>query len=342
MANLKTLLERKLDQIDYDETNLAKGTIQSFSVSSNSHYGGATSGGTISCIFCWLAPANGRAVIDVWGAGGSTPLSRCCGASLPGNPGAWSRKCICIDAGQMICGKIGFSCNNATAACFRGCSEPTEVCWAGKNRTGGTTVTGCICAQGGRGGTFICMTGGGIMYCCFTNANAFCGTLSGSSAGCGVVCNYGVATGAAGCAEAYGGDINKRGGFSCMTFGFCWAACICAITGHVAVAPGIYACDGMVVSHGYENDNGFAQWSGTGLFQYIASLNAGSPQPSRGIPFATCYNGAKACACSERMGCGVYVPHGSGAPGTNPCGDFCHHGWRGGNGLVRINFIPKD
>lgn len=340
MANLKDLLEAKLDQIDYDETNLAKGQIYSFAVADSGQYGGGTAGGALSCIFCWYAPSDGRAIVDVWGAGGSSAAHACCGASLPGNPGAWSRKCICMEEGQLICGRIGSSCTNATTYCFRGCSEPTQICWNGVNCHGGTTLNGCICAQGGRGGTAYCMTAGPIMYCCFANANTFCGTLLQN--GCGIICNYGVGTGVAGCAESWGGDINKKGGFSCMTFGFCWAQCICAVTGHVAVAPGLYACDGMVVSHGFENDNGFSQWSGSGLFQYISALNAGSPQPSRGIPMANCWNGAKSCACYERMSCGVYVPPGSGAPGAIACTNVCHLGWRGGNGLVKINFIPKD
>lgn len=334
MATLKDLIERKLDQIDFDETLLRTGKMYTYSTTASRN-----------CfpdnLFCWVAPATGVAIVDVWGAGGSSALMRCCGAGLPGNPGAWSRKCICVEANNTVCGSIGKACTNATTACFRGCSEPTTVCWTGKNYATGASVNGCICTQGGRGGTSWCAPGSAGIFCCFY-AGGYCGTTGGNfGAGCGVICNFGTATGNAGCAESYGGDINKRGGFSCMTFFTCYSNCPCSTIGHVAVPPGLYACDGMVVTHGYENDNGFAQWSGSGWHQFISSMNAANPQPSRGTPYSTCWNGVKMCSCYEQMGCITVQPPGTGGPGIIPCADFCHHGHRGGAGLVKINFIQR-
>lgn len=335
MANLKDLIERKLDQIDWDEYLLKQGQLYTYSTTSSRN-----------CfpdnLFCWVSPGTGRVIVDVWGAGGSSSLARCCGAGLPGNPGAWARKCLCVVAGCQICGQIGKACTNATAACYRGISEPTQICYQARNNITGAALNGCICAQGGRAGTSYCMTAGASIYCCYRNGN-FCADNSGGvfGAGCGIVCNYGPATGVSGCAESYGGDINKRGGFSCMTFFTCFGNCPCSTNGHVAIPPGFHACDGAVVTHGYENDNGFAQWSGSGWHQFISALNAMSPQPSRGTPYSTCWNGAKACLCYEQMGCITVMPPAVGGPGPIPCTDFCHHGWRGGAGLVRINYIPN-
>lgn len=332
MATLKSLLERKLDQIDYDETNLRKGQIYTYAQAGRSNFF------PNSCTFCWVSPGTGQAIIDIWGAGGSSALMRCCGGGLPGNPGAWSRKCICVVAGCMICGNIGVSCSNSNTACFRGCSQPTEICWFGKDRHTGLAVDGCMCAEGGRGGTSYCHTSSGGIYCCFIAGN-FCGTQYLGD-GCGIICNFGPGTGTC-CAESYGGDINKKGGFSCMTWFNCRGSCGCRHHGHVAIPPGFYGCEGAVVTHGFENNNGFAQWVGSGLHQFIASLNAMNPQPKRGIPFSTCYNGSKACSCYQMMGCTMHMPPAVGGVGVIPCTDFCHHGWRGGNGLVRINFIPR-
>ncbi len=96
MATLKDLVEAKLDQIDWDEVQLEKGKV--FAYSSGTEYTNFLSG------VCWVAPGTGRAIIDIWGAGGSGAKMCCCGHGIPGNPGAWSRKCICVVAGCIICG----------------------------------------------------------------------------------------------------------------------------------------------------------------------------------------------------------------------------------------------
>jgi hypothetical protein len=81
--------------------------------------------------FCWRSPGTGCIVIESWGAAGSGAQMCCCGAGLPGNAPAYVKKCLCVIAGNYVCGYIGRSCNNSSALCFRGCSEATCVCWYG-------------------------------------------------------------------------------------------------------------------------------------------------------------------------------------------------------------------
>jgi hypothetical protein len=333
MATLRTLIENKLNQIDTDEIDLEKGQLWTFVPS-----GSAGTQFHPSGIFCWIAPGTGQVVIDIWGAGGSSASIRCCGAGLPGNPGAWARKCICVVAGCQICGQIGISCGNPETFCFKGCSEPTQVCWTGRNPYTGLATNGCMCAQGGRGGTAYCAPGSAAILCCFQNGG-FCFT-NYSNGTCGIVCNYGSGTGGC-CAEAYGGDINKRGGFSCATFWTCYSNCPCSTQGHVAIPPGLFACDGAVVTHGFEADQEFSQWNGSGYHQFIFQLNAMRRSPARGIPMVACWASNKSCGCYQMQACIPFMPTGTGGVMGTPCGDHCNFGWRGGYGTVRINYIPR-
>jgi hypothetical protein len=331
MANLRTLVEAKLDQIEWDETNLDKGRVWAYSP--GTEYSNFVNG------FCWIACSTGKVILDVWGAGGSGGKMCCCGHGVPGNPGAWARKCICVVAGCYICGYVGKSCNNADDLCFRGCSEASCVCWYGRNPQTGTVVSSCICAQGGRGGTTYCNPSGTI-FCCFVQGN-FCNT-NYSNGTCGIICNYGSGTGSC-CAQAYGGDINKNGGFSCVTFWTCYSNCPCSTHYHTAIPPGMFACDGGVVSTGIEADNGFAEWSGMGFHQFSQGINALSRSPNKGIPWTACYSQhTRACGCYDVQGCQPFFPPGVGGLPANPCSGVRDHAWRGGLGLVRINFIAKD
>jgi hypothetical protein len=332
MATLKQLVERKLDQIEWDEKNIDKGRVWAYSP--GTEYTNYVNG------FCWIACGTGKVILDVWGAGGSGAKMCCCGMGLPGNPGAWSRKCICVNAGDRITGHIGKSCNNADTLCFRGCSEATCVCWLGRNPRTGSAIDGCICAEGGRGGTTWC-TPGGVPWRCFA-CNGYCAT-NYSNECCGLICNYGTATGIAGCATSYGGDINKNGGFSCTTMWTGYGNCPCSTHYHIAVPPGMFACEGAVVSFGTEADNGFSEWSGMGFHQFSQAINALSRQPSRGIPWTACYSQhTRACGCYDVQGCMPFFPPGVGGMAATPCGDVRSTAWRGGLGLVRINFIERE
>lgn len=330
MATLKQLVERKLDQIDWDETNIERGRVWAYSP--GTEYTNFVNG------FCWMACAQGKVILDVWGAGGSGARMCCCGHGVPGNPGAWTRKCLCVCPGDRICGYVGKSCNNADSLCFRGCSEASCVCYFARNPRTGAAIDGCLCAQGGRGGLTFCNPSGTI-FCCFIASN-YC-TTNYSNGTCGIVCNYGSGT-ASCCAESYGGDINKRGGFSCTTFWTCYSNCPCSTQYHVAIPPGMFACEGAVVTHGVEADNGFSEWSGMGYHQFTYAINALSKQPSRGHPWTACYSQhTRACGCYDVQGCMPFFPVGVGGLPAQPCGGVRDNGWRGGLGLVRINFIER-
>ena len=330
MANLSDLIRARTDQIELHEQNLEKGRIYSFSP--GTEYMNFLTG------VCWVAPASGMAKIEIWGAGGSGARMCCCGGGIPGNPGAYARKCICVVAGCIVCAYVGRSCNNADTLCFRGCSEATCLCWFGRTRSG-AAEDGCMCAQGGRGGTTFCSTTPSI-YCCF-RANGFC-TSRHNNNWCGLICNYGTSTGTAGCAEAYGGDVNYRGGFSCTTNHGCHPQCPCSYQYHVAVPPGLFAEEGAVVTYGTEGDNGFSEWSGMGIHQFIHTLNALNREPQRGTPWASCFNGTRSCGCYDVQGCMPYIPHGIGGLPAVPCPQVRDNGIRGGLGNVRITFYQKD
>jgi hypothetical protein len=104
----------------------------------------------------------------------------------------------------------------------------------------------------------------------------------------------------------------------------------------------MFACDGGVVSTGMDDNNGFSNWSGMGFHQFSQGINALSRSPNRGIPFTACWTSNRACGCYDVQGCMPFFPVGVGGLPANPCGDVRDNGWRGGLGLVRINFIAKD
>jgi len=321
MATLKELLTSK-DQALYpvDEENLERGHIYSYTPGTD--YNNFCQG------ICWIAPANGTAVIEIWGAGGSGAEMCCCGFGLPGNPGAYAKKTISIQAGCYICGYVGKPCGNADDLCFRGCSQATCLCWRGNSGTGG-----CMCAQGGRGGTSICSTTPSG-YCCF-RANSFCVTRTNNNH-CGIVCNYRESDWHA-C--AYGGDINMGGCFSCVSFFGCHPSCPCYFHWHLAVPPAQFAKCGGLVTFNTENNNGFSQWSGHGMHQHIYALNALSRTPEKGTPWAYCWGAGKGCGCYNNEGCSSHVPIGHPGMGPFPCPQVRDHGRKGGDGAIRIRFI---
>ena len=324
MASLREQLLVKYDSIVNNEENLETGRIWMYTetnVRTKLHTG-----------FCWKAPATGTAVIEVWGAGGSGARMCCCGFGLPGNNGAYSKKTITVQSGCYVCGNIGYSCGNQQDLCFRGCSEPTQVCWFGNG------TNGCICAQGGRGGTSICSTTPSG-YCCYT-ANGFCTTKT-LNENCGVVCNFGTTTGAAGNALAYGGDINRDGCFNCVSFFGCYPSCVCFYHYHMRIPPGFISDKGAVVSYTLDNDNGAHNWSGNGLGGFVSAVNAATRNPVKGSFYTACWTGNRTCGCYDGYGCIPFMPIGVGGLPPMPCGDVRDGAYRGGHGAVRIKFIAS-
>lgn len=320
MASLRTLINSKVSGASSAEENLERGLVTTFTPTWEFTAG--------QMPFCWKSPGSGTVTVEIWGASGSGARMCCCGAGLPGNPGAYSKKTFSVNASSYICGLVGLSCGNGGTLCFRGCSQATEICWVG------SSSNGCMCAQGGRGGTSFCQTGSSS-YCCFA-ANSFCATFYNTQ--CGIVCNFGPAT-ASCCAEAYGGDVNRRGGFSCASFLGCYSECICYHQYHVAVSPGVIAQCGAVITYGTENNSDMSMWSGQGHHQMIYSLNAARRTPAMGSPFVACWNGQQACGCYEIHGCLPYMPYGVPGLPAMPCGEVRDSGIRGGPGAVRIKFL---
>jgi hypothetical protein len=322
-VSFKSLARSKQDFIAFDEENLEQGMIWSYTPSNvRTNFCGG---------FCWFAPSNGTAVIEIWGAGGSGGRMCCCGFGVPGNPGAYSRRAVEVASGCIINGTVGMSCGNADALCFRGCSEPTQLCWRG---AGG--IDGCMCAQGGRGGTSICSSGASG-YCCF-RASGFCVTGPFND-NCGIVCN--IAPGSW-IACAFGGESNMCGGFSCTTFLGCLPSCPCATQYHVATPPGKYSTEGTVVTFTTEGDSGATNWTGATLPPFLHGLGIAGRSPTHGIgPEHKCWTGGRTCGCYEEQGCSPFIPPGfPGLPAT-PCPDHRDSAYRGGHGLVRIKFIAS-
>lgn len=316
MASLETLLLAR-NPIGAEE-NLESGRIFSFTE-------GNTYTKACKC-WCWCPTSTGTVDIEVWGAGGSGARMCCCGGGLPGNSGSYSRKQITMNTGNFIWGCTGFACGNSSQLCFRGCSEPSTVCWTS------TSTNGCMCSKGGKGGVSFCSSSPS-MYCCFL-ANGFCATNNGPQ--CGTVCNQ--------CpgswdAIAYGGDVNRCGNISCMGYHGCYPACVCYFRSYTAFPPGMIAEEGGIVGHANSNDSAAFKWSGGGTPPAVAMINGAGRSPAQGMQWRGCYTSDSSCGCYEAYGCSSVVPYGMGGAGAHPCPGVRDHGKRGGMGAIRIKFV---
>jgi hypothetical protein len=315
MASLKTILASRTPTPP--ETNLEQGKV--FTFSQTSTYS------TFPGCFCWIAPASGTVEMEVWGAGGSGSRMCCCSATIPGNSGAYSKRTVTVSSGCYMCGWAGKSCRNGSL-CFRGCSEPGNLCWTGNS------TNGCICAEGGRAGQSWCTTGT-ARFCCFIGSNWCHCRYNGY---CGLVCNQ---CPGAWVANAYGGEVNRDGNFSCVTFWHCYPNCNCSTVAHVATPPGFYSECGGVVTYNLDADNGHSDWSGMALNGFLNALSGMGRMPGGGTAWTACWNGARQCGCYETQGCSMYVPHGFGGPMATPCSGVRDNGWAGGDAQVRLKFI---
>jgi hypothetical protein len=192
-TSLRTLVSTKGSADLPSEFHLERGRIWSYVPSMNQ---------TPVC-FCWCPPSAGIAVIEVWGAGGSGARMCCCGWSIPGNAGAYSRKTICFSQRQscctFVCGVADHACRESNL-CFKGCSRPGVACWRVGDSShlccipgigssaplAGVPCDGCICSQGARGGISMCTTGESG-WCCYM-CHWFCGTKLANE-NCGLICN---------------------------------------------------------------------------------------------------------------------------------------------------------
>ena len=322
MPKLSDLLSTR--EIMANQTNLEKGKV--WVVTASSMY---------SCVrdeskYCWRSPGCGTLEIEMWGAAGGGSRMCCCGFGLPGNAPAYSRKMLAVWPDSHICACPGISCN-AHSLCFEGCGVPAYLMW-GKARDLCGFSTGCICTQGGRGGTSFCSTTPSA-YCCF-GANGFCVTRLGGD-NCAIVCNH-CSGGFLAC--GYGGDVNCCGCISCQAFKGCLPSCPCQTTTYLATAPMVFAENGAMIVYTHDDDNEHTQWSGNGYHASAHGINFASKSPSGGIPFTTCYNGQQACGCYESLGCWPFMPYGVPGAGSFPCPEVRDHGKRGGHGAIRLTY----
>ena len=321
MASLKGLLTVR-NPAEMVEDNLETGYIYSWTPGTN---------WTNFCNgVCWTAKANGTAIIEIWGAGGSGARMCCCGDGLPGNAGAYVKKTITVETGDTMTGCTGMPCY-AHPLCHSGCSNATGVCWVTASNG-----NGCMCARGGYGGKTMCTTGSSL-YCCF-RAQGFC-TVRCNNDNCGMVCNW---CDGAWPAEGYGGDVNCCGQLSCSSFFGCCPHCKCRFQQHVATPAGLFAENGALITFQKESDGTpMSQWSGNQLFQFYAALNLATKSPYQGNPLSYCWRSDRSCGCYPSQGYANYLPVGTGGIGPNPCPEVRDHGIRGGFGGVRIKFIPS-
>jgi hypothetical protein len=340
MASLSSILG-KIDSSSsgFNEQNLEKGKIFTWSITHDK----ATE-------FCsgvhWRFPAAGRAVIEVWGAAGSGGKMCCCGAGLPGNPGAYAKKEIVVDTDTYVCMKVGASCGNASTLCMRGCSQATcmYVCSPNGLLTGGigTSQCICLCAEGGMGGA---------NYCNCSSANydpinrfSGCNYFVTNNTGCGVVCNNGTTHNWL--PTAYGGDTNwspsedpaTTGRFSCLEVNHCNMCCYDCYRATIVVPPGIWGDSEQKIQH-YYACNDWKSNRQQGFDDYMAKINSMSRSPIMGHPFWMCANSVNYCGCYEYQGCHTVVSHAIPGYGGMTCTSIRDHGGRGGHGAIKIRFI---
>jgi len=399
MALLTQLLGNR--QLAFED-QLEKGRIWVFG--DGNEYTGLCNG------FCWKPPGFGIAVIEIYGPGGSTGRGCCCGGAVPGNPGAVSRKCICVCPTNYVCGSIGRGCGatpeynrgddpESVGLCWFGCAihplfeggynpAQTQKSWRGNNPwgwgngepmgsqpmndtstaarffnpadtgclrrvccTAGAT-RGCMCAQGGAGGTFYCSNDAMTSYLCFAR-NRYCGQLIGTAeicgalanGTCGITCNVGaecVQWNMRGIKCAFGGDLNCCGVFSCTR----WLDCVrnqasCRWQYHQATPPLRYSSEGGVYTYIGEHDSPSSRVSGSNALTQMAGIQTLARDPSYVQP-VWCWSGGVGCGCYEAFGCVAWAPSGMGGYPSAVCGDVRDHGGRGGNGSVRIRYTPTD
>ena len=337
MAVLSNILQGKTSPF-VTETNLEKGIVTTFTQSGGLNEGGIQATGNV----CYNFPGAGTAVIEVWGAAGSSGKMCCCGAGIPGNPPAYARRTVTVDGATWIRGFVGGSCSNDNL-CFKGCSQASCITVCSPNGTlsgpTGNSTCFCICSQGGAGGMTFC-NGSSQPFCCF-RANGFCFTDYGSS--CGMVCN--VRFWNPRC--AYGGDVNCNSGdpsdvthnHSKSEFYRCYP-CRCTQNDYLGVPPGIIAEEGAQLTYARECYSANTGGTGDGPGQIkLAIAGAGRLSSKIGTTNMQCWNNNRTCGCYESNHCRAHIPPAIPGQGASTASSVRDYGTRGGGGIIRIKFI---
>lgn len=289
---------------------------------------------------CWTTPQaedgeppiTGTVEIEIWGAAGSGSRMCCCGFGLPGNPPAYVKKTICADPNTVITGTVGLSCGNADALTFRGCSDPTEICWVTD------TDDGCLCAMGGRAGSSFCNNGSTSLFSCFVTEGFSATEVTN---GCGYVCNFSETTDWI--AKGFGGDVNIDGGFSKIGIFDCNSCCQCFMIAYPRIANTMFSEEGAELEINIGDNPDTALGGGQHVMPYFNALAGATKSPTMGMSYTPCWQGGgRYCSCYEVTGCTAFL--GTGVPGLGalPCNGIRDHGMRGGHGAVRIRFIKDE
>ena len=306
--------------------------------------------------FCWSAPGNGTAIIEIWGEGGSTPYTCDCAFSLPGNAGAYAKKTIPVQQGiSYITGVIGCStfADNPGVIWDRSCA--TTICYK-VDGTYSNLVSGCMCAEGGASGYRVCSNGTN-MYCCYTAADFYHTHWINNDAtectGCGIICNKHCTPGSHGDeALAFGGDVNMPGpiswakiwGSACNTQRCCtepWTPYPYGLfhSGQTyssdpdAQLGATYAMAKIV-----DGPGGMPHPGDQSIYAVMNATNWARRRPTALHPF-NCHVGRSICACHAHIRCISLVPIGTGAPAGYGCAGVADCGHRGGMGAVKITFL---
>jgi hypothetical protein len=113
----------------------------------------------------------------------------------------------------------------------------------------------------------------------------------------------------------------------------------CCTLMHTPGPANVFSCGaGSVITHSFQDDATEAPIPGQGLPGFISGLTGAGRSPTKGSPHPYNWRADRSCSCYEAMGCTPYIPYGFGGPGDGMCGDIRSHGFRGGQGAVRIRF----
>lgn len=325
MANLSTLLAARIAPTRGTE-DLRLGSIFYHALSENS-------GGLYfyPCQYCWKAPGNGCAVIELWGAaGGAAGMCCCSGGGLPGNPGAYSRRTVPVTSSSYVCGWVGYTQPSVSSCCNYSRSGCSVACLFSIN-----TGNCLMIAQGGFEGIHACTTST-AGFCCLTGIG-YCGTAAGSS--CGTVCNVGGPSGAVGACSC-GGDVNVCGGISCIEY---WDTCNYypeSLMYTVAIPAGIYSTTASclrIMGHNCNPGSSSGPGFSSNRLQYMIQLAGLSGSVHPGNIFMSCWSSVADCSCYQYVSC---FSAGVALPGISnfTCGGQRVQGMRGGHGAVKITY----
>jgi hypothetical protein len=224
--------------------------------------------------------------------------------------------------------------------------------------TGGTTAIccaagaqcGCLCAQGGKSGQFLCTDGGMSTFNCMMQSRYCSKTIHTRNVctlwACGIVCNIcgdsQMRYDMCGVKCAFGGDMNCCGSFSCLrTFQCANNNQSCMNQYQQATPAMMYATEGGVFTYPHDHDTPASPTSGGPVLGQSSGLQTLSRAPSH-IQTTWCWTGGRACGCYEMFGCVPWAPAGMGGYPASSCSDVRDHGGRGGMGFVRIKYVPTD